>query len=99
VDPRLQEEIDRQEQANREAAEAALVKETRRAYLTVFSGDAGRKVLADLRQAFYDRSSVVPGDPYGTHVAEGERAVVLRILTILAEESDAPKESQPEAET
>lgn len=98
MDPRLQEEIDRQEKANKEAAEAALVKETRRAYLTVFSGDAGKRVLADLRQAFYDRSSFVPGDPYGTHVAEGERAVVLRILTILAEESDVPKEPQADAE-
>ena len=97
MDPRLQEEIDRQEQANKEAAAAALVKETRRAYLTVFTSDAGRRVLNDLRAAFYDRTSFVPGDPYATHVFEGERAVILRILTILAEETDAP--TQAEAET
>jgi len=99
VDPRLQAEIDRQEKENREAAEAALVKATRRAYVDVFSGNDGKMVLADLRKAFYDRSSVVPGDPYLTHVCEGERAVILRILTILAEESDVRKEPQPEAET
>ena len=99
MDPRLQAEIDRQEKANREAAEAALVKETRRAYVTVFTSDAGRRVLNDLRVAFYDRSSFVPGDPYATHVFEGERAVILRILTILAEESDVQKAPQPEAET
>ena len=99
MDPRLQEEIDRQERENREAAAAALERATRQAYLTVFTGGAGRMVLADLRRAFYDRTSVVQGDPYATHVAEGERAVVLRILTILAAESDASKEVQPEAET
>lgn len=99
MDPRLQEEIDRQEQANKEAADAALVKETRRAYLAVFTSDAGKKVLNDLRVAFYDRTSVVPGDPYLTHVCEGERTVILRILTILAEESDGLREVQPTAET
>lgn len=99
MDPRLEAEIERQERLNREAAEAALVKETRRAYVTVFTSDAGRRVLNDLRVAFYDRSSFVPGDPYATHVFEGERTVILRILTILAEESDVQKEPQPEAET
>jgi hypothetical protein len=99
VDPRLQAEIDRQEKQARTAAEAALIKETRRAYVTVFASDAGRRVLNDLRVAFYDRTSFVPGDPYATHVFEGERAVILRILTILAEESDLQKEPQQEAET
>jgi hypothetical protein len=99
VDPRLQEEIDRQEEANRQAAADARAKEIRRSYLGFFTSSDGRNVLSDLRVTFYDRICHVPGDPYGTHVAEGMRQVVLRILTIMAQESDAPKETQPEAET
>jgi len=37
-------------------------------------------VLADLSMRFYDRSSLVPGDPGMTHAREGERSVVLFII-------------------
>ncbi len=99
MDPRVQEEIDRQEKAEREAAERAKERLIRRQYVATFTSDSGRAVLADLRETFYDRTCFVPGDPYGTHVAEGARQVVLRILTVLAEEASNPPERQETAET
>lgn len=99
MEPRLQEEIDRQEKEGKEAAEKAQVKHVRRCYVDTFTSSPGRVVLADLRREFYDVTTYIPGDPYGTHVGEGQRAVILRLLTILSEEADGPKEAQESAET
>lgn len=40
----------------------------------------GAAILTELSMLFYDRTSVVSGDPYGTHVKEGERNVVKFII-------------------
>jgi hypothetical protein len=98
-DPRIEEALRRQEEDERQREEAAREKQIRRCYVGVFTSRDGREVLKDLRKQFYDVSTYVPGDPYGTHVAEGGREVVMRILTILSEEADGPKEKQESAET
>jgi hypothetical protein len=55
-----------------------------RDYKTVFSTDAGKRVLHDMMQAHRVLSSTfVKGDPDSTILHEGERNVVLRILAIL----------------
>ena len=51
-------------------------------YDETFSSAAGQKVLADLRNLFYDRSSNT-GDPHGTAVKVGHTEVVLHIKSML----------------
>ena len=48
-------------------------------YRIVFGSAEGKRVLAHLEACFAERSSLVSGDPYGTHANEGRRAVVLHI--------------------
>ena len=98
-DPRLEEALKIQEEEARQREKDAREKHVRRCYVDVFTSRPGLVVLADLRKQFYDVSTYVPGDPYGTHVSEGGREVVLRILTVLAEEAEGPKEKQEKAET
>ncbi|HDZ62556.1 MAG TPA: hypothetical protein ENH40_05365 [Nitrospirae bacterium] len=40
----------------------------------------GVAILEELAILFYDRTSVVPGDPYMTHVKEGERNPIRFII-------------------
>lgn len=53
------------------------------AYGHVFNSSDGEIVLGDLIEQFSSRSSIVPGDPYGTHAREGAREVILYIHDIL----------------
>ena len=99
MDPTLQAEIERQEQEQKVAEEKAHERRVRRAYVDVFSTDSGRLVLNDLRKMFYDVDGFVPGNPYDSHGLAAARNVVLRILTVLADETGAPKEEQVTAET
>ena len=66
-------------------------------YNQAFSSTAGEKVLADLKQRFYDRPSNVPGDPFQTHVNEGAREVMLYILQRInkAEITDEGMDGEP----
>ncbi len=65
-------------------------KRRREDYETVFSSEAGRRVLADLMATFHmGRSSHVPGDSTETAFREGERHVVLHVLDMLANRGDA----------
>lgn len=50
------------------------------------STPAGQAVLSELAILFYDRSSVVAGDPFATHEREGERNVIRFIIQKCAEE-------------
>lgn len=50
-------------------------------YLVTFGSQTGARVLKELKAAYYDRPSYEKGDPYETAKREGERAVVLRILS------------------
>ena len=54
-------------------------------YYKVFTSPDGEDILADLMQQFYDRSSIVPGDPHMTHAREGAREVVLYIKQMMEE--------------
>lgn len=58
-------------------------------YQSLFSTKDGKFVLEDLRKAFGDRPSFVPGDPHLTAFNEGQRDVYLRIKKLL--ETDLPK--------
>lgn len=52
-----------------------------KAYYNFFQGTPeGMAILTELAHHFYDRTSVVPGDPYMTHVKEGERNPVKFII-------------------
>ena len=57
-------------------------------YHTLFTGDVGRRVLRDMAEAYGERTSYVPNDPYATAFREGERHVYLSILTLLALAAD-----------
>ena len=54
-----------------------------RLYSEIFGSAAGQKVLHDLRVLFYDRSSHVPNDVFGTAVKVGQTEVVLHIRSML----------------
>jgi hypothetical protein len=56
-------------------------------YYSMFQGHPdGQKILDELAQKFYDRSSITnPVDPNATLVMEGERRVILFILGKCAE--------------
>lgn len=54
-----------------------------KAYQNIFNSPDGQTVLADLMNAHGMLSSSFSGDPLKTVFKEGERNVVLRILTIL----------------
>ena len=55
-------------------------------YKDCFGTPAGKVVLAHLvaKFGFINRSTNVPGDPYGTHVNEGHRGVMVHIGRMLA---------------
>ena len=56
----------------------------RGAYRRLFESPDGKIVLQNLmRSHFMLRNTVVAGDPNLTHFNEGQRAVVLKILTLL----------------
>jgi hypothetical protein len=38
-----------------------------------------------MRKSYFDRTSYVPGDPYATAFAEGQRSVVSDILSFLSQ--------------
>ena len=65
----------RQLQVSEEQAkeEADIVKAT-------FFGETGQKCLALLKALFYNRSPMVPGDPYLTHYNVGQQEVIAFIL-------------------
>lgn len=58
----------------------------KRAYLQTFSSDAGQKVIEDMELSFggdnYLKSN---GDPYRMAYYEGQRAVLLRIKSLVEE--------------
>ena len=66
-------------------------------FLRTFASSEGQEVLTDLRERFYERTSVVPGDPYATHAREGAREVVLYILDRIkrAESSNEGLDERP----
>jgi hypothetical protein len=58
-------------------------------YQTVFSSEAGNRVLADLMSTFHiGSSSHVSGDSHETSFREGERHVILHIMHKISKRSD-----------
>lgn len=56
-------------------------RQLQRDYRYLFNTEEGKRVLEDLMRRFHAMdSTLVEGDPCGTHHAEGERNVVLYIL-------------------
>ena len=45
----------------------------------VMQTDDGKEMLNLLEETFFNQSSIVPGDPYGTHAREGAREVIIFI--------------------
>jgi hypothetical protein len=54
-----------------------------RTYRTVFNSEDGKKVLHDLMRTHHVIGGLPAKDPYEMYRAEGERNVVLRILSLL----------------
>ena len=69
--------------------DAVALKRRKDDYETVFSSDAGQRVLADLMADFHmGRSSHAAGDSHETAFREGERHVVLHIMNLTGNRSD-----------
>ena len=61
-------------------------------YRIAFSTEAGARVLADLKDTHWINScTYTPGSEVETCFREGQRSVVLRILSIIQPEADAPQ--------
>lgn len=73
-----------------------------REYLAAFGTPSGQKTLAHLRQLFGDRLSYVAGDAYATAFREGQRSVIVHILSLLSLVADTkpatPVRSEEEEE-
>lgn len=54
-------------------------------YRQTFSGDSGERVLRDLMQFGMFSTVHVPGDPHSTAFGEGQRNMVLYIITQLGQ--------------
>jgi hypothetical protein len=59
------------------------LKQRRADYHAAFTGEAGRRVLADLYRFCLMDQPCFAGDPHATAFNEGRRRVFLRILAIL----------------
>ena len=66
---------------------------TGKLYFHCFSEGAGASVLEDLHRSYMDRSSFDEAnpDPFLTVFAEGERAVVLKIMALMRLGSETPE--------
>jgi hypothetical protein len=61
-------------------------------YRITFSSEAGARVLADLKDTHWiGNCTFTPGSEIETCFREGQRSVVLRILSIMQPEADAPQ--------
>ncbi len=60
---------------------AALINKHNQLYKNVFRSPDGSTVLTDFIDKFYKHTSHTPGDPYTTAYKEGQRAVVIYILS------------------
>lgn len=68
-------------------------------YKQVFLSPVGRHVLFDLMKAHHIMNTCfVANDPYMSALREGERNVVLRILTIMGQDEDNLQKLMEEAQ-
>jgi len=71
------------------------------AYQECFGSPVGRVVMAHLltKFGFLSKSTNVPGDPYGTHINEGHRGVMVHIgkmLSMTTDDLKQPKQAEGE---
>ena len=57
-------------------------------YQFTFDTKEGKRVFADLKEAYYHRSSYQKNDPYETAFREGQRSVIIRIINLIKEEKN-----------
>ena len=57
-------------------------------YQNTFDTKEGKRVLADLKSAYYHRSSYTKNDAYETAFREGQRNVIIRIINLIKEDKD-----------
>lgn len=84
-------------QANREVSPEELLL----LYQDCFNSPAGKVVLAHLvaKFGFTSKSTNVPGDPYGTHINEGHRGVLVyigKMLSLTPDDLKQPKQAESE---
>lgn len=63
------------------------LKELQKMYRITFDSVEGKEVLADLKSAYYHRTSFGK-DPYETAYKEGQRSVLIRIINLLKEQKN-----------
>ena len=63
------------------------LKELKKFYQITFDSNEGQQVLADLKSAYYHRSSY-DTCPYETAYKEGQRAVIIRIINLIKEQKN-----------
>ena len=63
------------------------LKELQKMYRITFDSGEGKEVLADLKSAYYHRSSFNTC-PYETAYKEGQRAVIIRIINLIKEQKN-----------
>lgn len=63
-------------------------KQLKKDYQFIFDTEEGKRVFADLKSAYYHRSSYTKDDPYETAFREGQRSVIIRIINLIKEEKD-----------
>ena len=64
------------------------IKDLKRDYGITFGSKEGERVIADLKSAYYHRSSFIKNDPYETSYREGQRSVIIRIINLLKEDKN-----------
>jgi len=60
------------------------LKELKAQYNITFASKEGETVLADLKSAYYHRSSY-SNNPYETAYREGQRSVLIRVINLMKE--------------
>ena len=63
------------------------LKDLKKLYQITFDSNEGQQVLADLKSAYYHRSSY-DTCPYETAYKEGQRAVIIRIINLIKEQKN-----------
>lgn len=64
------------------------LEELKLAYRRTFKTEDGQKVLEDLQNRFWFKTTTFSGDPYEQTFNEGQRATIMQIVRMLSEEKE-----------
>ena len=70
------------------ASEEDKLKALKQDYKLTFATKEGEAVIADLKSAYYHRGSYSKNDPHETSYREGQRSVIIRIITELMKDKN-----------